>query len=35
MAGMFALMFIAIAFGTSYLGGEITGDQIARIFGIE
>jgi hypothetical protein len=34
MAGMFMVMLAAIALGSAYLGGEITSDQIAQVFGL-
>jgi hypothetical protein len=34
MAGMFIVMLAAIMLGSAYLGGEITGDQLSRLFGV-
>lgn len=34
MAGMFIVMMGAILLGSAYLGGEITGDQLSQLFGI-
>jgi hypothetical protein len=34
MAGMFAIMLAAFALASSYLSGELTSDQINRMFGL-
>jgi hypothetical protein len=33
MAGMFAIMLAAFALASSYLAGDLTSDQVTRMFG--